>query len=282
MNIIKYVLYFSFILIVAGFLGHSIVLIDGAKGVLKLGLFTLLIFSLIYFILSLIKKKERIASGMITLSGLLILGVFFKLMNYPGGGVFVIVGSQIILMGAIGILIYSLTKKRNVEIPVAYLAVGICALFFVFKVQYWPEFVMLIGTTALSILVGTVFIFKQKKILVPSSIVILIIYGFTISLIFTSQSQVFRFKQIEINQSETNPEFFHNYSWELYNEHKFDEASINIDKAIYEVSNEDNSTHYRISDIQQLWLERYLRAKEKIKNQNWNEIERPKAFPNYN
>lgn len=282
MKLIKYLLYFSLILIVLGFIGNSVILINGAKSTLKIGVFALFIFVPVYFIISIIKKRERIFSGMIMLAEVLILGVLFKLMGYPGGGVFVVIGSQLVLIGSVGILIYSFTKKRNVEISVAYLAIGFCALFFCFKVQFWPDFAMLMGTAGIGILIGTIYMVKKKKVIMPRSIIIFLIYGFTCSLFFTSPSQILRFLKIELTQSETDPENFYNYSWELYKEGKHEAALENLDKAIYEVSNENNSTHYRITDIQDVWLERYLRAKKKVLNENWEEIEYPKVFPNYN
>ncbi|NQY30150.1 MAG: hypothetical protein HRT69_11855 [Flavobacteriaceae bacterium] len=276
MKITKYVLFFSFVLILIGIIGKSVTIFLGAKVLLVLGLVLYLLTGFIYGIITLVKRKHRIEAGMIALASPLVFGILFKLMYWPGGSLFVIIGSQVLLFGSIGMLIYSLSKNRKSILGILFLTIGLCGLFFCFKIMHWPGATLLFIPVAISIIVALIFLIKKKAKIDLSKMVSLIVITLVIILFISRDSQLFRFQHIYPKQASFNaPENYHIYAWMLYKEGKKDEAKVNLQLAIQEAQNPNNTQLNNLEDDKELTIERYKRAMGFLISNKWDEKESP-------
>ena len=149
MKAIKYILLFSYLLIITGVFGKTLLIFPRASIMLLLGLNLFLSFGVIYGIITLVKQQNRQEAAMIAVSMILSLGITFKFMYWPGASIMIIIGTPVQLFGSIGILAYSSSKKIKITQAILFLSIGISSLFFCFKVMRWP------GSTFLFILSST-------------------------------------------------------------------------------------------------------------------------------
>ena len=275
MKIAKYILLFAFSLILIGIFGKSVVTMPGADAILVLGLLIYLITGLIYIIITLVKRKQRIEAGMIAISGMLVTGLLFKNMFWTNGGMLVIIGSQILLFGSIGVFIYCKIKKRKIVLAALFLVVGLSSLFFCFKFMRWPGASPLFTLTVIGLVILAYTVFKNGLKLNISRSVSIIIILLIIATYISSESQLYRFRVINSEESSLNyPENYHIYSWMLYKEGEINQAKENLKLAIIEAENSNNIHFKKLERNSEQSIERYKRAMKLLETGKWLETER--------
>lgn len=275
MKAVKYILLFSFAMILTGIFGKSVIIFQGAAALLSIGLSLYLMAGFFYGILTLIKKRQRIEGGMVALSGLFIMGLLFKLQFWSGGGLLFVIGAAILLLGSVGVYIYTVVRKRKIILGTLYLAIGFCGLYFCFKLLRWAGASLLFIPAGISMAVAIFVLIKKSAKFDVSKIVLLVTMVLTVMLFASSDSQLFRFVHINPSQSEFNsPEAYHIYAWILYNEGKVDQAKKNLQLAIQEAGNPENIYFDPVTNRPWLSIERYQRAMKMLDSGNWNEREK--------
>jgi hypothetical protein len=263
--------------VLMGILGNSLSIFPGSKPIMALGLLIYLLSAFIYGIIALVKKQNRVEGGMMALSGLLVLGLIFKIMYWPGGGPLIVIGSPILLFGSIGLLIYSLVNNHKLSLTLLFVSIGISSIFFCFKFMRWPGASLLFFPGAIGMITAIVYMIVKQVKLDSSKIVLITIMALIVILFSTSSSALFRFRHINLTNSNYNsPEHYHEYANILYNEGKYDEALLNVKLAIQEVENPNNLLLNDLVDSPTESKARYERALNLINSQSWNELEEPK------
>ncbi|GAA0719541.1 hypothetical protein GCM10009430_18730 [Aquimarina litoralis] len=80
------------------------------------------------------------------------------------------------------------------------------------------------------------------------------------------------------NQELNHPEDYYYYAWKLYNEGQVETAKTNLQLAIEELNNPNNTYQDRISlENKKAYIKVYEDAIERLKNNNWIILESPYA-----
>jgi len=274
MKIIKHILLFSFALSLLALIAKILFHFRGVNQSLLLGVLILIILIPIYGVLALIKKQHRIEASMMIISIPLILGVLFKLMNWPGASAMIIIGSGILFPLSIGILIYSIVKKNKTSQSILFLTIGFCSLAYCFKALFWPGSKVLIIAALITITV-VLFIILMKRSQLTSSKVILgtIILLFALSFV-VKESKLYQISHIDLSKPEYNhPEYYYRYAWILHNEGDNKKAKINLQLAINELNNPNNEYANAFPENRNNYLNTYETAMEMLNNKKWHVFE---------
>lgn len=271
----KYILLFSFAMILIGIIGKSVPLFENAELFLSIGLIIHVITSIVYGISALIYKKHRIEAGMITLAIPLTAGIVLSLLRWPGGNVLIVLGSGILSMGAFVMLTITLVKNHKIALGILYVAIGFGGLFFCFKFMRWPGAAIMFFPAAITTLIAFVFLFIKKETFTMSKIISLLIIALITGVFFTSSSQLYRIKHINVFKPERNlSENYYTYAWLLNKEGKKEEARSNLQLAIQAVANPYNLNENPMTDVNSA-TERYRNALNLLENDQWKEKETP-------
>ncbi len=280
MKAIRYILLFSFALIVFGILSKMFIALPGGNITLILGVLILVTFSPIYGIIAFIKKRHRIEASMLVIPIILYLGFLFKLMYWPGGNQMVIVGSINTTIFSIVIFIYCLVTKRKIRESILYIILGYYSLSYCFKSLYWPGAEELVIASVISMIIGIIVVlikFRENPTThtVVSGVLILI---FTILLV-TKESTLYKRTRIQTeNKALNHPEKYYEYAWLLYNEGSHLRAKTNLEYAIEQTQNPNNQ--YYDSPYFLEYKEEYIKifneAIEQVQQRNW----RVQKWPN--
>jgi len=274
MKVIKYILLFSFTLSILALIAKMLFHFRGVNQSLLLSVLILIILIPIYGILTLIKKQHRIEASMMSVSIPLIFGVLFKLMNWPGSSVMIIIGSQIALLFSIGILIYSIVKKYKVPQSALFVTIGFCSFAYCFKILFWPGSKELIVAAFIMIVVALIITIKQGSKLTFSKMVLsLIILLFTLSFV-TKESKLYQISHINLSNPESNnPEFYYIYAWKLHNEGDTEKAKANLQHAINELNNPNNEHAKLLPKNSNNFQKTYETALSMLNNNKWHVLE---------
>ncbi|MFK7900625.1 MAG: hypothetical protein AB8B61_07695 [Cyclobacteriaceae bacterium] len=274
MKIIKYILFFSLFLILSGIVGKTMTLFPGASAILMFGFLILLLFGMIYGIIALVKSQHRQEAAMIAVSMILMTGILFKFMHWPGASVMIIVGSPILMFGSIGIAAYSISKKIKASQSLLFLSIGMSSLFFCFKLMRWPGSTTLFLLGAIVMIVAIIFLIKQKEKINIAKSTLLVVIILIVLLFKTNESDVYKFGHIStLNPSYNHPEHLYTYSSILSKEGMDEAASYYLEEAIKQLNNPDNFHLNKLYDSPENSLRRYQKAKELLESGNWSEFE---------
>ncbi|MBT3422106.1 MAG: hypothetical protein HN431_04815 [Bacteroidetes bacterium] len=276
MKVINTILLFSFSLILAGIIGKSIIIFMGANAILAIGFALLLVGILIYGIVSLSRKKQRIEAGMLTLSSLMLLGLLFKIQYWAGGGLLSTIGSSLLFLSSIWAFVYTFKKNYKRILGALFLSIGISSIFFTFKISNWPAANLLFIPAAISMIVSLFFLFKKGFELKLSYMVSIIVMLLIVITFVSKESQLHRFRHINTKYPELNvPENYYIYAWKLSKEGEKSQAIENLNYAIQEIDNPNNAYFNMYFNDSDLSKERYERALELLLADRWLQAEKP-------
>ncbi len=276
MKVIKTVLLFSFSLILASIIGKSIINFIGANAILAIGFALLLVSILIYGIVSLSRKKQRVEAGMLTLSSLMLLGLLFKIQYWAGGGLLSTIGSSLLFLGSVWAFVYTFKKNQKKKLGALFLSIGISGIFFTFKISNWPAANMLFIPAAVSMIASLFFLFKNGFELKLSYLVSIIVMLLIVITFVSKESQLHRFRHINTSHPELNvPENYYIYAWKLSKEGEKSQAIENLNYAIQEIDNPNNAYFNMYFNDGDLSKERYERALELLLADEWLQAEKP-------
>ena len=279
----KYILLFSFSLLLIGILSKSIFLFTSSSLIMIIGLMIFLVAGVVYGIMALVAKQFRIEAGMIALAFPLVAGIIFSLLYWPMGGVLIVMGSGILVIGSLVVLLYCLAQNRNVPLGVFYLAIGLGSLFFCFKFMRWPGADVLFIPVGMAIIAAIGILIVKRVELTISKIVSLIVIGLILLVYISSNSQLYYIKHLNKFQLDNNfPENYYTYAWILNKEGKREEAKVNLKIALREVQNPNNIQSRKtmgIADTPDANFKRYERALKQVNENNWTEFEKAEFNP---
>jgi len=274
MKVLKYILLFCYLLIMAGIAGKTLIIFPGASVIFLLGLNLFWLFGMIYGLVTLIKGRNRQEAAMIALSFVLTMGIVFKFMHWPGASFMIIIGSSILLFGSLFILIFFLSKKIKVTQAILFLSVGISSLFFCFKIMRWPGAFILLIIALFSMLVAIFFLIRENKKLNIAKTVLLSIMLSVVLLSSAKESSIYKFMRIN-DSMYSHPEHLYTYAWILNNEGAYEQAKNSLDRAIRELNDPNNIYINRLVESKENTLARFKRAKISLESTNWREFEEP-------
>jgi glucan phosphoethanolaminetransferase (alkaline phosphatase superfamily) len=274
MKLLKHLLLSLFAVILIGIAGKTVTPFMNAGYILFFSMMGYFVGGMIYIILALVKQKHRIEAAMIGISFPLMVGFFFTCMRWPFGGPLIVIGSPVMIILSIGLFIYSLVQNRNVTLAALYVATAVSSFYFCFKIMLWPGSFPLFIFAVTSVLSAVVLFFVKKQKLTSAVALLLILNGCIFVTMFASKSQIYCYKHLNILKPEINsPEDYYTYSWLLYKEGKTEEAKTNLQLAIQQVQNPENTRTLDLKEKPEMALQRYERALHLLNANNWNEKE---------
>ena len=214
-------------------------------------------------------KKLHLVSWII-----LVIGIAFKFLHWPGGSLLAIIGCLLMLVYS---LIY-LVKNSNRDIAKSFfnLTSTFVTIYLLFRIQYWAfaqvvfglTFILGVTTLILSLVKQTQF--KLKQILLTGYFICFLAISFVhADMIF----YLFNKSYIEYQNEDGdyyNYRVLDRYSWFLYLAGKFDEASKINQDAIISAKNYIEFAPYDTEA--KMILENIEKHGEQIKNKSWTEL----------
>lgn len=163
---------------------------------------------------------------------ILIIGLVFRLLHYPGTSVISLLGTLLLIIHSI---IY-LFKNARTNLPTSFLHVSysLVTIYILFRLQYWPVGPMILGYSLFFIIVSLVTIscfvlhIRNKIPIKFPQIFLAIYFGFFFWLSFTHSDRIYYFFNLNtvLNSESRNTNYYSwdKYSWFLYIADKHDEA----------------------------------------------------------
>ena len=211
-------------------------------------------------------KKLQIIAWIIFL-----IGVVFRLLHYPGGGIILTLGTLLLLVHSI---IY-LSKNAKTNLPTSFLHLSFSFLtaYVLFRFQYWPcgpsffGFPLLFIIALLITLICFILHFANNKL---PQIFLVVYFVFFFVLSYTHSDRIYYFfnlnPMLHAETSNTNYYAWDKYSWFLYIVDKQDEAigaNYRAQKAVEEylkIIQDKEAIHY---------LTLIKQHEQQIKDKNW-------------
>jgi len=197
-------------------------------------------------------------------------------MIWPFTEYMVIIGSFTLLISSILILIYSIAQKVKIPQAILFSVIGFCSLAYCFKILFWPGYVGLTKIACIYLVVGIFFVFRGKRELTISKIILGLGISFFLLTFATKQSKLHEILRINTLKPEyTLPSDYYLYAWLLYKEGDFEQSKSNIQNAIRELNNQENVNYEYFSNSIEYQLKIYQSTINLIEIRDWNHIEYP-------
>lgn len=122
-------------------------------------------------------KKVSLGFGLATVA-LLLAGIFFKAMHWPGAGMLIVLGNALLICGYLPILLAHKLKEsaqnERFTLVAGYIGLAVMATGITFKLMHWPlaNKMMLSGFAVLALIYMPVYFYQRYKTSVNKSITI--------------------------------------------------------------------------------------------------------------
>lgn len=263
MKKIKKLLNLCFAVILLGIFSQSIYYIPKIKVFMALAMLLVVVFGIVYAVLAVVKKTDRVNGFILLSSSPMVLALLFENMHWKHYDLIHIVSTPVFLTCALFLFIYRFRKKEFRFNASLFLALSILNITFLFKSLDWPmynDLVLYIPLSLVLILVGYNLVKLKSKMKLDNMILISILaLGFTFCI--QKESSIFRFLYISLTHDHipiTSPKVFHYHAWTLYQEGQSQEAKNSIKKGIISLDNYRYYIHDKTKESFKLEFEKTL------------------------
>lgn len=202
------------------------------------------------------------------------IGLAFRILHYPGAGIFSMLGTLLILIHSI--MYFNRNVKTDLSSSLLYLSFANITLYILFRIQCWSVGPMFLGFSLFFIFIflltiawAIIHIVDKKPFKIPQ-IFLILYFVFFIGLSFTNSYKIYYFFNLNtvINGVARNTDYYSwdKYSWFLYIANKQEEAIVANENALKAAEEYLKSTSDE--DVVQ-YLELIKQHKQKIQENNW-------------